>query len=239
MTTNKKTLLFYILEAIFFIIIIACIWRYYDNKLSISDQNLKTAVGRMEYVEMKNGELLVYNNLYVAAINDLEELLNISKKETKEIQRELDSKIAYISKLESNVRIEYIETVRDSIIYINSDSQVATSTFRYSDKWVDLVGRNDFTFGKEFNYNTTIESLSMNVPLNVGLTNDYQIFVKTPNPYISFTNIEGAVIDNSILRPKKKRFSWGLHGGVGVMYDVIDKDIAIGPNASFGVHINF
>ena len=102
-----------------------------------------------------------------------------------------------------------------------------------------MVGRNDFTFGKEFNYNTTIESLSMNVPLNVGLTNDYQIFVKTPNPYISFTNIEGAVIDNSILRPKKKRFSWGLHGGVGVMYDVIDKDIAIGPNASFGVHINF
>ena len=236
---NKRTLLIHIIEVVIFIAIIATVWGCYSNKLNDSEQNLKAARGRIEQVELKNGELLTSRDSYIAKIGDLEELLDISKQEIKDIQRHLDSKVAYISKIEAETRIEYIETVRDSIIYINNEPQIATSSFRYNDKWVNLIGRNEFTFGEKFSYNTTIESLSIDVPLNVGLTNDYQIFIKTPNPYVSFSNIDGAVIDNSILKPRKKRFSWGLHGGIGVMYDIIDNDIAIGPTASFGVHINF
>jgi hypothetical protein len=236
---NKRTLLNYIIEAVIFIAIIAAVWGCYSDKLNDSEQNLKAAKGYITQVELKNGELLNARDSYIASINDLEELLDISKQEIKDIQRQLDSKVAYISKIEAEVRIKYIETVRDSIIYINNDPQIATSIFRYNDKWVDLIGRNEFTFDDQFKYNTTIESLNINVPLNVGLTNDYQIFVKTPNPYVSFSNIDGAVIDNSVLKPRKKRFSWGIHGGIGVMYDVIDNDIAVGPTASFGVHINF
>lgn len=239
LSNEKKTLLGYIIEGVIFIAIIAAVWGFFSNKLDTSEQNLKAVRGHIEQVELKNGELLTARDSYIATINDLEDLLDISKQEIRDIQRQLDSKVAYISKIESEVRVEYIETIRDSIIYINSDPNIATSTFRYNDKWVDLIGRNDFTFGEKFSYNTTIESLSMDVPLNVGLTNDYQIFVKTPNPYVSFSNIDGAVIDNSVLRPRKKRFGWGFHGGIGVMYDVIDNDIAVGPTASFGVHFNF
>lgn len=239
LSNEKKTLLGYIIEAVIFIAIIAAVWGFFSNKLDTSEQNLKAARGHIEQVELKNGELLTSRDSYIATINDLEDLLDISKKEAKEIQRQLDSKIAYISKLESEVRVEYIETVRDSIIYIDNDPNVATSTFRYNDKWVDLIGRNDFTFGEKFSYNTIIESLSIDVPLNVGLTNDYQIFVKTPNPYVSFTNIDGAVIDNSVLKPRKKRFNWGLQLGFGATYDIIDKDIAVGPYAGVGAEFNF
>ena len=239
LSNEKKTLLGYIIEGVIFIAIIAAVWGFFSNRLDTSEQNLKAARGHIEQVELKNGELLTARDSYIATISDLEDLLDISKQEIRDIQRQLDSKVAYISKIESEVRVEYIETVRDSIIYINSDPNVATSTFRYNDKWVDLIGRNDFTFGEKFSYNTTIESLSIDVPLNVGLTNDYQIFVKTPNPYVSFSSIDGAVIDNSVLKPRKKRFGWGLHGGIGVMYDVIDNDIAVGPTTSFGVHVNF
>lgn len=239
LSNEKKTLLGYIIEGVIFMAIIAAICGFFSNRLDTSEQNLKAARGHIEQVELKNGELLTSRDSYIATINDLEDLLDISKQEIKNIQRQLDSKVAYISKIESEVRVEYIETVKDSIIYINSDPSVATSTFRYSDKWVDLIGRNDFTFGEKFSYNTIIESLSIDVPLNVGLTNDYQIFVKTPNPYVSFSNIDGAVIDNSVLKPRKKRFGWGIHGGIGVMYDIIDNDIAVGPTASFGVHFNF
>ena len=239
LTDRVKSLLIYIGEAVIFITIIALLWGYFSSKLDVSEQNLKAAKGRMEQVELKNGELLAHRDSYIASINDLEELLDISKKEAKEIQRKLDSKIAYISKIESEVRIEYIETVRDSIIYINNDPKEATSTFRYNDKWIDLIGRNDFTFGETFSYNTTIESLSMDVPLNVGLTNDYQIFVKTSNPYVSFSSIDGAVINNSILKPRKKRFSWGLQLGVGAMYDILNKNVAVGPYGGLGVEFNF
>lgn len=239
LSNEKKTLLGYIIEGVIFMAIIAAVWGFFSNRLDTSEQNLKAARGHIEQVELKNGELLTARDSYIATINDLEDLLDISKQEIKDIQRQLDSKVAYISKIESEVRVEYIETVRDSIIYINSDPNIATSTFRYNDKWVDLIGRNDFTFGEKFSYNTTIESLSMDVPLNVGLTNDYQIFVKTPNPYVSFSNIDGAVIDNSVLRPRKKRFNWGLQMGFGAMYDVMNKNIAVGPYAGVGAEFNF
>jgi hypothetical protein len=239
LTDEKKTLLGYIIEGIIFIAIIAAVWGIYNNKLDNSEQNLKAARGHIEQVELKNGELMSSRDSYIATINDLEELLDITKQEVKDIQRQLDSKVAYISKIESEVRVEYIETVRDSIIYVNSDPNIATSTFRYNNKWVDLVGRNEFTFGEQFDYKTTIESLSMDVPLSVGLTNDYQIFVKTPNPYVSFSSIEGAVIDNSVLKPRKKRFNWGLQMGFGAMYDVMNKNIAVGPYAGVGAEFNF
>ena len=239
LTNEKKTLLGYIIEGIIFIAIIAAVWGIYNNKLDTSEQNLKAARGHIEQVELKNGELMSSRDSYIATINDLEELLDITKQEVKDIQRQLDSKVAYISKIESEVRVEYIETVRDSIIYVNSDPNIATSTFRYNNKWVDLVGRNEFIFGEQFDYKTTIESLSMDVPLNVGLTNDYQIFVKTPNPYVSFSSIDGAVIDNSVLKPRKKRFNWGLQMGFGAMYDIMNKNIAVGPYAGVGAEFNF
>lgn len=239
LTNEKKTLLGYIIEGIVFIAIIAAVWGIYNNKLDTSEQNLKAARGRIEQVELKNGELLSSRDSYIATINDLEELLDITKQEVKDIQRQLDSKVAYISKIESEVRVEYIETVRDSIIYVNSNPNIATSTFRYNNKWVDLIGQNEFIFGEQFDYKTTIESLSMDVPLNVGLTNDYQIFVKTPNPYVSFSSIEGAVIDNSIFKPRKKRFNWGLQLGFGATYDIVDNDIAVGPYAGVGAEFNF
>lgn len=239
LTNEKKTLLGYIIEGIVFIAIIAAVWGIYNNKLDTSEQNLKAARGHIEQVELKNGELMSTRDSYIATINDLEELLDITKQEVKDIQRQLDSKVAYISKIESEVRVEYIETVRDSIIYVNSNPNIATSTFRYNNKWVDLVGRNEFIFGEQFDYKTTIESLSMDVPLNVGLTNDYQIFVKTPNPYVSFSSIDGAVIDNSVLKPRKKKFNWGLQMGFGAMYDIMNKNIAVGPYAGVGAEFNF
>ena len=239
LTNEKKTLLGYIIEGIVFIAIIAAVWGIYDNRLDTSEQNLKAARGHIEQVELKNGELLNSRDSYIATINDLEKLLDITKQEVKDIQRQLDSKVAYISKIESEVRVEYIETVRQSIINVNNAPNIATSTFRYNNKWVDLVGRNEFIFGEQFDYKTTIESLSMDVPLNVGLTNDYQIFVKTPNPYISFSSIDGAVIDNSVLKPRKKKFNWGLQMGFGAMYDIMNKNIAVGPYAGVGAEFNF
>lgn len=234
---NKKALINYVIEAVIFIAILAGVWGYYGNKLNVSDQNIKALKGNIEVIELQNKELLYSRDSYVATINDLEELLNISKKEAKELQRQLNSKIAYISKIEQETRVEYVEVIKDSIVYVTDDKLIAS--FHYQDDWLSLNGENEFRLGENFDYKTTLKDIKMNTPLTVGLTNDYQIFVTTPNPYVSFSSIEGSVIDKSVIRPKKKRFGWGLHGGFGVMYDVIDKDVAVGPTISFGAHINF
>ena len=242
---NKKSILWFLIEIAVFLLILTSVLGYFNDKLDNSEQNLKAAKGYITEVELKNGELLSARDSYIASINDLEELLDISKKEVKDIQRQLDSKVAYISKLESQTRIEYIEVVKDSIIYVNNGNNGDTEThsiiapFHYRDEWISFNGKNELNFEPKFDYTTSISNISINTPLTVGLTNDYQIFVTTPNPYVSFDNIEGAVIDKSVLKPRKKRFNWGLQLGVGAMYDIIDKDIAVGPYAGVGVEFNF
>ena len=236
---NKQTLLSYLIEAVIFIAIIAGLWGYYDRKLDISDQNLLVFRGKLEQVELKNGELLSSRDSYVATINDLEELLGIAKQEVRDMQRQLNSKIAYISELESNVRIDSIVTVRDSIIYVDNTTKKMIASFHYDDKWMNFNGENEFTFGENYECKTTLHNFTMRTPLVVGLTNDYQIFVKTENPYVNFSSIEGAVIDKQALKPRKQRFGWGLQLGIGAMYDVVDKDVAVGPYAGLGVELNF
>jgi hypothetical protein len=234
---NRKTLLSYLIEAAVFIIIIAFGWNYYNERLETTTQNLIAYKGQLEEVELQNKNLLVAKDSYIATINDLEEQLDITKKEAREIQRQLNSKIAYIAKIEQSVKVEYVEVIKDSIVYVNN--QHAIAKFHYNDDWMRFDGENEFQFGNNFDYITRVKNISITAPLTIGLTNDYQVFVTTPNPYITFTDIEGSVIENSVLKPRKKRFSWGVQFGFGTMYDIIDKDLSIGPYGGLGVEVNF
>lgn len=234
---NRKTLLSYLIEAAVFIIIIAFGWNYYSERLETTTQNLIAYKGQLEEVELQNKNILAAKDSYIATINDLEEQLDITKKEAREIQRQLDSKIAYIAKIEQSVKVEYVEVIKDSIVYVNN--QHAIAKFHYNDDWMRFDGENEFQFGNNFDYITRVKNISITAPLTIGLTNDYQVFVTTPNPYITFTDIEGSVIENSVLKPRKKRLSWGVQFGFGTMYDIIDKDLSIGPYGGLGVEVNF
>jgi hypothetical protein len=233
----NRTLLSYLIELLIFAGIIFMGISYYNRQLNTSEQNIIALKGNIEQLELKNGELLVSRDSYIATINELDELLNISKQEIRDIQNQLNSKLAYIAKIEQTTKINYVEVVKDSIVYITKNSAVAK--FHYSDKWLSLSGENKFNFTPSFNYTTTIDNIELNTNLTVGLTDDYKIFVTSDNPYINFSNIDGAVIDNSVLRPKKKRFNWGFQFGFGVSYDIIKQDYSIGPYTGIGAEINF
>jgi hypothetical protein len=239
MKDKMKQIFWMIVEAIVFILLISFIWGYYSRKLETSEQNLKAATSQISEMKLKNDDLLVARDSYIATIDDLENLLDITKKEVKEIQRKLDSKIAYISELETNVRIEYVEVVKDSIIYVNNNPKDIVAQFHYTDEWVNLKGESKINFENEFTYNTTLNDINIYTPLTVGLTDDYQIFVTTSNPYVNFSDINGAVIDKSKLYPKKKKFNWGLQGGLGIMYNVVKNDVAVGPYLGVGAEYNF
>lgn len=234
-----KQWVWFAVEAVIFIAIIAGVYGFLSNKLDISEQNVIAARGQVEELTLKNGELVAVRDSHITTINELDGLLKITTKEAKELQRKLDSKIAYIGELESQTRIEYIETVRDSIIYVSDSTKHAKVPFHYKDNWLSLKGENNITVDGAIDCKTTLSNITLNTPITVGLTNDYQIFVKTDNPYVRFTDIQGAVIDKQKLRPRKKRFSWGLQVGAGVMYDVWHKQVAVGPYGGLGVELNF
>ena len=232
MNQQVKTYILLIIEAIFFI---GIGWWYYTNiqrKLDISNQNLQASKTKLEQVEMKNGELLSIRDSYILNINELEDNLEISKKEIQELQRKLDSKVAYIAKIESQFRVDTIETVRDSIIYRDNDD--VEIRFHYQDDWMKFDG-----LTKTQNKSTYIYNLSMDTPLKVGITDDYQIFVQTPNPYVTFSSIEGSVIEGSKLHPKPKRWNVGIYGGFGIHYDLPTKTFGYGPQLGVGLEWKF
>lgn len=231
---DRRSLISMLIEATVFITILMIGWNYYDGRLDKSEQNLRVYRGQVAELELKNGDLVTARDSYIAKASELEDLLNISRKEVRDLKNTLGSKIAYISKLESQISTGPIIIQKDSIVYIEKSK--IESHFKYNDEWLSFKGitRIDGDVGS-----TQIDGINIFTPLKVGITNDYQIFVQTPNPHITFNEIEGAVIDGSKFAPKKKRFSWGIQVGFGAMYDVIKKDIAVGPYGGLGAEFNF
>ena len=228
---DRKSIISLIVEAVIFISIISFGYKVMDKKLDTSEQNLIAYKGKMEQLELKNGELLTTRDSYLLDKYKLEEELGITKKEVKDLEKKLESTLAYISNIESEVRIDTIETVRDSIIYIN-DSDIDIK-FNYSDEWLSFNG---LTQIRNIQSNTSLGDVNIKVPLTIGLTDNYKIFIQSDNPYVNFTSMEGAVIDGSKLIQKQRKFGLSVQGGFGVTYDILSKGLGVGPYLGLGVH---
>jgi hypothetical protein len=222
-----------VIEAILFMFILNTCNSKYSREIEIANQNILALNGKASELELKNGELITANESYILQLDELEGQFNITKNEAKELKKQLGSSLAYISYLESNVHFDTIITIKDTTIYINNGIE---SKFIFDNGWIDFKGLSIYN-GNDIN--TNIYDLNVKVPLQVGLTNDYTIFVKSTNPYIHFTSIEGAVIDKSNIYPKKKRFNYGLQAGAGFNYGIINKQLDFGPYFGFGVEYNF
>lgn len=230
----NKNILIPIIEFVIFLWII--IWGYnkMNDELNISEQNLKAYKGKVKELEMSNGDLVKVRDSYILEINKICEEFEMSKQEIKELQKKLNSSMAYISKMETEIKTDTIREIKDSIIYLNG--KVDMVLFNYKNNWVELDGVTNLS---NKNTSTVINYIKMKVPLTVGVTDDYQLFVHSQNPYVSFTNINGAIIEDSKFLPKEKRWSWGIQGGFGVGYDIITSRLGIGPYLGVGVQYNF
>ena len=228
---DRKSIIGLIVEAVIFIGIISFGYKIMDEKLDISEQNLIAYKGKMEQLELKNGELITVRDSYIMDKKQLEEELGVTKKEVKNLEKKLESSLAYISNIESQVRIDTVTIVKDSIIYDEGD--IAQIHCDYQDEWFGVKVTTDLT-GPEIT--TSLFDITMDVPLKVGLTDNYKLFIQSDNPYVNFTSMEGAVIDGSKLRQKQRKLGLSIQGGMGVNYDLISKQLGVGPYLGVGVH---
>lgn len=206
-----------------------------NNNITIIENNLSAATEKIEVLKTTNGDLLAKNRSYITTINSLEDYINISKKEVKDLQKTLDDKILYISELETLINIKPTEVHDTTVVYKDSTFNF---TFNFSDKWYKLIGNSSFDYNR---VKTEINTLYVNVPLCVGLTDDWKIFVTTPNPYVVFNDIEGALLDKEVYlkQQKKKRLGISISLGIYTGYDLFDKSIYIGPGAGCGISYTF
>lgn len=194
------------------------------------NNNIKALTDSMQVLQTKNGELIYARQVFIIEKKELEKYLDITKKEIKDLERTLDDKLSYIAKLEGSVRVDTFTCV--DTMYVDSLTHIK---FNYQDNWLAMDG---LTTIKD-NTTTTINNISMSVPLQVGLTDNYRIFVKTPNPYVSFTDIEGAVIEKTSNGSKPKRWNLGVQVGVGAGYDLLHRNISVGPYIGVGIAYGF
>lgn len=206
-----------------------------NNSNTVIKNNLKAATEEIELLKTANGDLLAKKQSYVTTINNLENYINISKKEVKDLQKNLNDKILYISELETLINIKPTEVHDTTIVYKDSTFNF---TFNFRDKWYELIGNSSFDYNR---VKTEINTLYVNVPLRVGLTDDWKIFVTTQNPYVVFNDIDGALLDKDAYLKQQKKKKWGISisGGMYAGYDLLSKRIYIGPGGGCGISYTF
>lgn len=206
------------------------------NNNKILDHNYHTALEQIDTLRLKNGNLLAERNSFAASISDLEDLLNISKKEVKELQKKLDGKLLYISKLESEIEFRDEHPSVDTLTVYKDSSYMYK--FNFSNEWYNVAGSSSIN---NFIATTTLDNVGVSVPLTVGLTEDWKIFVETPNPYVSFNSIDGAILNKDTYLKQKKTCHWGLGISVGLYggYNLLGKNIYVGPGLGISLSYNF
>lgn len=180
------------------------------NQLDISNQNLYTSQSKVEQLQLENGKIVSIRDSYIVSNKELKEQLELSNKEIRTLRKQLGKKPKVITKIETVVE-------RDTLKLIEQIDK-----FSYKDDWMS------------FSYNPQYQSVidfSMNVPLNIGMTND-KVFVYSDNPYLNINAVES-------FRREEKHWSFGFHFGMGMNYGLIHRQFDIGPTISVGINYRF
>jgi len=237
---NWATIGMLIVSIIVIVIMATCSSRM-KRDLEISEHNLKVAQDSIEVLELRNGNLVYEIGSYIVEKDKLTAYLDISKKEIKDLEKKLNDKIAYIANLEGRAQYHDVHST-DSVSHA-TDTVTGIDTTKidihYKDDWLALQGQ---TVLVQDNATTTFSDIYVPVPLRVGLTDNYNIWVESKNPNVSITDIEGAAVkDSPLARPAPKRWGLSIYLGLGVNvgYDPINKNVGLNLGPSAGVAVTY
>ena len=200
-----------------------------DRDLTKANQNLSAVTDTVHALELKNGEIVEWNQSLILDKNQLSNRLEQEELDRKEIEKKLNSRISSLSNIISNFSMDTIFMV-DTLEVIDDSTRL--SEFRYADDWLTVSGRTLFS---GIVSETHIDNLSVRVPITIGLTEDLKLFIHSPNPNVTIELMKNYIVDNSGVLKKRSRWSLGLYGGFGMQYGLLGKTIDFGPQFGIGV----
>ena len=208
-----------IIGLIIILVIMIFTLKYKGQEAERWENNYYTSIDSINEIVTKNNELIYERDNYKL---NYDELNKEQQKRIKELEKELNKKINYISKLEGNIRIDTL-IVKDST-YVSDG--VTNIVFDYRDDWFKVNGITKL----DRDTITTINNLYVNVPLTLGMTqegNESSVFVTTPNPYVTFSSIEGTKLNNT---PKSfQHWMWTAEIGMDIQYGLISRSMDVIP----------
>ena len=221
-------------EVLLVVLLISTLTLITLNSISNDEQqrwkdNYYTAIDSVNVIQTKNNELIYERDNFKLNYDELDKQ---SQRKIKELERELDKQIKYISELKGNINIDTL-IIKDSV-YVSDD--ITHIIFNYSDDWFKVNGTT--LLGQDTI--TTINNIYMDVPLTLGLTQDgnkSSIFVNTKNPYVTFSNIEGTDLSNT--PTSFKHWRWKIQFGFDFQYGILSKTFDNTPYIETGLEYIF
>ena len=201
-----------------------------SHKLSVAEHNITSLTDTIHSVELKNGELMQWNQALVVDNSMLKDELASENLSKKEIERTLNSKIQNLTKIIAEFRPDTIHLTDTVQVHPNGD---ITTEFQYSDDFLRLSGKTLIEL-EYLTSKTTINNLSVRVPLTVGLTKDNQVFVTSQNPSASIELLESFSLDQKMYN--QHRLGLGVYTGFGFSYGLIERKIDLGPQVGVGLY---
>jgi len=224
MTT--KQWLPWVIFAVMLITIAGLSWGLYNanQKTNDAEHNLMVMQDSVKTLVLKNGEQLATINSYILDKEELSRYIDVQASEIKELEKKV-GKLQYIANIGAQIVYDSIE-VHDTLWYNNEQWG---GSLVYRDDWLSLNGdiRINGNIGLLRTYDMTINSMIVNCPLQVGLTDEYKIWVKSKNPYVQITDLEGASLKKQQVQ-KKTYWSLGLQLGVGPQWGFIHQNFDVG-----------
>lgn len=194
-----------VITVLFFIcLVLAMSTTCTNQKKHQLETNIAALNDTVHTYQLKNGELMYEKQGYILEKEELQQYLDISKAEVKDLEKKLNSALATIAKLQGQIRIDTL-IMHDSVTLV---ADTAYIHFNYADNWLKMDGTT--IYRKPFSC-TTLNHLTMDVPLKVGMSKDDKWFVTSDNPYVQFTQVEGVNLEKA----KPKHWSLGFQFGVG------------------------
>ena len=227
---ERKTLILLIVEAVLFAAVLFGYISSANEKETIYEQNLTAAHDTIEVYRMKNNEMLYEKSLYIQAEEDLMKQLNMSKNEIKELKKKVGD-LEVLAAVGTTIKVDTIHSTKDSIIYVDNGFR---HKFEFDDEWISINGLSWYDGNSS---GVDIYDIYMEAPLNVGVSEDYKLFITSKNPYVNITSIEGSILENSKQSPTSSKWGIGIGMGFGFQYGLIHKELDFGPQ--FGIEIQY
>ncbi len=202
----------------------------YESASLIYKNNYEVSQDSIKIYQLKNDELMYTHGSYILNIEELENIIGIKEDYIKDIEKKLDNNVLYISNIESQIIIKD-SLINSQVIERDTINNTVSSGFDFTNEWYSINGKVSIY---DTYIESTVNSVEMNTPLTVGLTEDWRIFVNTDNPYININNISGAMLDPDKYTEKQSKIQLGIQGGY---YFIYDDGIKNGPGIGVGLNI--
>ena len=214
-----------------------------ENKVGV--QNIIALNDSIRIVKNKWDEEITLKNAYITSEKDLK---NINQNLSNKI-KSLEGEILYASNIISSIKTDTIFIENEVIRYPdgtnkllwsynkdygNGNSRFLDGNSRFS---IDLTDSSFNILDKGTSITRDITNLSILTGLTE-LDESYQIFVKTDYPGITFSNIEGAILDKKrFLKQTQPNWIFGPSIYIGVGAD--PKNGTAGPQIGLGISATF